>query len=66
MWTLATEAAMLKPFFTNPFKSLATRTGTPIGDAGERTMLAALGGSDGFRKRFQLNADGSTTMLKEL
>lgn len=64
MWTLATEAAMLKPFFTNPFKSLATRTGTPIGDAGERTMLAALGGSDGFRKRFQLNADGSTTMLK--
>jgi len=27
-------------------------------------MLDALGGSDGFRKRYQLNADGSTTMLK--
>lgn len=64
MWILATEADMLKPFFTNPFKFLATRTGVPIGQAGERTMLAALGGSDGFRKRFQLNADGSTTMLK--
>lgn len=55
---------MLKPFFTNPFKSLATRTGVPIGHAGERGMLDALGGSDGFRKRYQLNADGSMTMLK--
>lgn len=64
MWILATEANMLKPFFTNPFKSLATRTGVPIGHAGERGMLDALGGSDGFRKRYQINADGSKTMLQ--
>lgn len=55
---------MLKPFFNNPFTSLATRTGVPIGHSGERVMLDAVGGSQGFRKRYQTNADGSTTMLQ--
>lgn len=53
----------MKPFFTNPFKPLITRTGTAIGKAAERTMLQAVDGPFGIRKRFQRNPDGSTTML---
>jgi len=53
----------MKPFFTNPFKPLITRTGTAIGKAAERTMLQAVDGPGGIRKRFQTNPDGSTTML---
>ena len=39
------------------------RTGTPLGTAGERGMLDAIGGSEGFRKRLQNNPDGSVTRL---
>ena len=42
---------------------LPTRTGTPIGGASERQMLDRMGGSEGYRKDFRTNADGSTTML---
>lgn len=55
---------MFKPFFPPAFKELVTRTGVPIGHGSERVMLAALGGSSGFKKRYQRNADGSTTMLQ--
>lgn len=41
-----------------------TRTGGAIGTAGERLMLDALGGSQGFRTRIQTNPDGSTTVLR--
>ena len=53
----------MKPFFTNPFKPLITRTGQAIGKAAERTMLDAVGGPNSIRKHYQTNADGSTTML---
>lgn len=49
--------------FKNPFSSLVTRTGLAIGHAGERVMTQAVGGLGGIRKRLQINADGSTTML---
>lgn len=39
------------------------RNGAAIGSAGERKMLEALGGAGGIRKRFQIAADGSVTML---
>lgn len=53
----------MKPFFTNPFKPLITRTGQAIGKAAERGMLQAVDGPYGIRKRFQVNPDGSKTML---
>lgn len=53
----------MKPFFTNLFKPLITRTGTAIGKAAERTMLQAVEGPGTIRKLFQTNPDGSTTML---
>jgi hypothetical protein len=55
---------MFKPFFSNPFKSLATRDGIAIGKGSERTMLDSVGDRSGFLKRFLTNADGSTTMLQ--
>lgn len=55
---------MFKPFFSNPFKSLATRDGIAIGKGAERTMLDAVGDRSGFLKRFMTNGDGSTTMLQ--
>lgn len=54
---------MFKPFFSNPFKSLATRDGIAIGKGAERTMLDAVD-RNGFLKRFMTNGDGSTTMLQ--
>jgi hypothetical protein len=39
------------------------RTGVPTGHANERAMLDGLGGSEGFRKRFRDNVDGSVTRL---
>lgn len=54
---------MLKPFFTNPFKSLATRIGQPVGKGLERVMLQSVGGGGGIRKAYRTNADGSVTML---
>ena len=42
---------------------LPTRTGTPIGGSGERQMLDRLSGSEGYRKGFRTNPDGTTTML---
>lgn len=41
-----------------------TRDGISIGTSGERKMLDAIGGSDGFRTRIRENADGSTTILR--
>lgn len=38
-----------------------TRTGTPTGTTNERKMLDKMGGSEGFRKSFQTNLDGSVT-----
>jgi hypothetical protein len=55
---------MFKPFFSNPFPSLATRSGVAIGKALERTMLDAVGDRNGFLKRFSTDADGRTTMLQ--
>lgn len=41
-----------------------TRHGALIGAGGERVMLDSIGGSEGIKKRFQTNADGSVTMLQ--
>lgn len=51
---------MLKPFF----QSMSNRFGPSIGHGAERGMLDAVGGVFGIRKKFQRNADGSTTMLQ--
>lgn len=42
---------------------LPTRNGAATGTANERQMLDRIGGSAGYRKQFQTNPDGSTTML---
>lgn len=42
---------------------LPTRHGSPIGGANERQMLDQVGGSEGYRKNFRVEPDGTTTML---
>lgn len=43
---------------------LPTRNGTALGAGGERQMLDAIDGAQGFRTRLQNNPDGSVTRLK--
>lgn len=42
---------------------LPTRNGAVIGGAGERSMLDRMGGSEGYRKDFRIEPNGTTTML---
>lgn len=53
----------MQPFFKPFIQSLPTIFGQAIGKASQRVMLDAVGGPNGIRKKFIVNADGSKTML---
>ena len=50
----------MKRFFEDP---TTTRFGQTVGKGQERVMLDSVGGPDEIRKAYQINPDGTTTML---